>query len=64
MDDFWKYMQESEAALSDFAARLTAIEKVITQLPGAVMEQDSSKLPVVTIETSPGAMEVPVNGND
>lgn len=64
MDDLWKYMRDSEAALSDFAARLTAIEKAITQLPGAVMEQDASKLPVVVFETSPGTLEAPVNGND
>lgn len=64
MDDLYTFMATTEATLSDFGVRITALEKAITQLPGAVMEQDPSKLPVVIIETSPGTQEVPANGND
>lgn len=64
MDDLYTFMATTEAALSDFGVRITALEKAVTQLPGAVMEQDPSKLPVVVIETSPGMVEGDFNGGN
>lgn len=60
MDALHTFMAETEAAISEQEARITALENVITRMSGARMESDPSKLPVVVFENTDGAA---VDGN-
>lgn len=65
MDELLEYMTRTESALAELGSRVKALESAMVQhTPGASMESDHSKLPVVIVDNSAAPVEVIPHAGD